>query len=632
MVSRFIVTMGLACETKTPKIVSMAMEALTKIISCGMVHGLMEKSVPMPLAILGESAPNQRQVVKAVDLIIGIVSGCFLGQEEQVHLLILKVCQTAAANPVCELHDAGLGNAVRTCFNILLTDKSNTTETTAKTILRKIVQRVFQQYQRECVARAAAAAEEESHAAAVDSNNQPSDGADELIDDTSSNPPQSPRKTTAEEEKDESWNDCLLLFRALCKMAARDPQAKSKDAELQQIVQGKEASLELLYGIIESAGPTLCNDHRFLEIAVKKHLCATLVHNGVSVHPRVFKFTLSVFASLLKKFKVQLRAEIGVFFSNIFLRVLESPHSTMQQKWMVLQLLQHICRDPQALVDLYVNYDCDLDSTDIFVRMVNDISKTAQGSGTIGDNGAASIDDSMSDSGSNAPLSHQEFSVRVLGLECLVKVLKSLSDWTKEGTNTSPSVTPSLPSSGNLAPIAAAAMAADFTPATSSVAGSSGLPQSSPEEGVTDEELAELRKNKQKKQTLEEIKSRWSLDAKRAIEYLKQLELIDDTPASLAHFLYTTDGLDKKVLGDFLGGSKPFNKAVLHEYVSCFSFAGMRLDEALRYFLGMFLLPGEGQVVDRIMENFGAQYYKSNSKGTPFVDAEECLSAEDAVR
>ena len=70
---------------------------------------------------------------------------------------------------------------------------------------------------------------------------------------------------------------------------------------------------------------------------------------------------------------------------------------------------------------------------------------------------------------------------------------------------------------------------------------------------------------------------------------------------------------------------------MLHEYVCCFSFAGMQLDEALRYFLGMFLLPGEGQVVDRIMENFGAQYYKSNSKDTFFVDADAVYKLSFAI-
>jgi brefeldin A-inhibited guanine nucleotide-exchange protein len=36
------------------------------------------------------------------------------------------------------------------------------------------------------------------------------------------------------------------------------------------------------------------------------------------------------------------------------------------------------CRDGQMLVDLFVNYDCDLDSSSLFERMVNALVRLAQ--------------------------------------------------------------------------------------------------------------------------------------------------------------------------------------------------------------------------------------------------------------
>ncbi len=35
--------------------------------------------------------------------------------------------------------------------------------------------------------------------------------------------------------------------------------------------------------------------------------------------------------------------------------------------------------DAQCVVDIYVNYDCDLNAANIFERLVNDLSKIAQG-------------------------------------------------------------------------------------------------------------------------------------------------------------------------------------------------------------------------------------------------------------
>ena len=46
---------------------------------------------------------------------------------------------------------------------------------------------------------------------------------------------------------------------------------------------------------------------------------------------------------------------------------------------MVIQALTRICADAQSVVDIYLNYDCDLALANIFDRLVNDLSKIAQG-------------------------------------------------------------------------------------------------------------------------------------------------------------------------------------------------------------------------------------------------------------
>lgn len=38
-----------------------------------------------------------------------------------------------------------------------------------------------------------------------------------------------------------------------------------------------------------------------------------------------------------------------------------------------------LAADAQCVVDIYVNYDCDLNAANIFERLVNDLSKIAQG-------------------------------------------------------------------------------------------------------------------------------------------------------------------------------------------------------------------------------------------------------------
>jgi len=42
-------------------------------------------------------------------------------------------------------------------------------------------------------------------------------------------------------------------------------------------------------------------------------------------------------------------------------------------------MVNFFCADAQCIVDIYVNYDCDLSSANIFERLINDLSKIAQG-------------------------------------------------------------------------------------------------------------------------------------------------------------------------------------------------------------------------------------------------------------
>ena len=38
--------------------------------------------------------------------------------------------------------------------------------------------------------------------------------------------------------------------------------------------------------------------------------------------------------------------------------------STLKQKAVILGMLSRLCQDPQALVEIYLNYDCDSEATD----------------------------------------------------------------------------------------------------------------------------------------------------------------------------------------------------------------------------------------------------------------------------
>lgn len=72
------------------------------------------------------------------------------------------------------------------------------------------------------------------------------------------------------------------------------------------------------------------------------------------------------------------RVHLQVFFKEIIFSMLESNSSSFEHKWIVINTMEKICEDPQSIVDIYVNYDCDLTATNIFERLIDGLFRVAQ--------------------------------------------------------------------------------------------------------------------------------------------------------------------------------------------------------------------------------------------------------------
>lgn len=73
--------------------------------------------------------------------------------------------------------------------------------------------------------------------------------------------------------------------------------------------------------------------------------------------------------------QAHLKSQIEVFITTVFLRVLESENSTFEHKRQVLDVVTAFSDTPQALVEIFLTYDCDLHATDLYNRIVNALSK-----------------------------------------------------------------------------------------------------------------------------------------------------------------------------------------------------------------------------------------------------------------
>ncbi|KAG8558116.1 hypothetical protein GDO81_016867 [Engystomops pustulosus] len=80
-------------------------------------------------------------------------------------------------------------------------------------------------------------------------------------------------------------------------------------------------------------------------------------------------------------------------------------------------------------------------------------------------------------------------------------------------------------------------------------------------------------------------RKKFNMDPKKGIQFLIENDLLQNTPEDIAQFLYKGEGLNKTVIGDYLGE---------------------------RQFLWSFRLPGEAQKIDRMMEAFASRYCLCN--------------------
>mmetsp|Transcript_86464 Transcript_86464/g.222718 ORF Transcript_86464/g.222718 Transcript_86464/m.222718 type:complete len:1855 (+) Transcript_86464:120-5684(+) len=405
--------------------------------------------------------------------------------------------------------------------------------------------------------------------------------------------------------------DALLVFSYLCKLSMKDLPPGQADT---RVVRSKKMALELVLSMLQNCGPVFRSSDPFITV-LKKLLCNSLIKNSVCSIPKIFGLSFNIFVVLITSFKEHLRTEIGVFIEQIFLRILETGNSTYHHKFRVLQVFSQLCTDASTALELFLNFDCDVDEKNIFERMIDCLSKIAQGKYT-----------AIEHAGLIQP--HQEQELKMLALDALVKLMGAIVDWARcktEANLQAAGVLSLEPKEGEESRRDDADSDAEddsTSDAKSAATGFSGaasttssLPQSS------------ILTQKQRKLELQVGVNKFNMKPKRGIEFLTQNGFVSDEPQAVAALLQNQSlGLDKTAIGDYLGEDKPFNKGVLYALVDSQNFRDQDLDASLRNFLSIFRLPGEAQKIDRMMEKFAEKFCSDNADKFANADCAFVLS------
>ncbi|RMB95932.1 hypothetical protein DUI87_28046 [Hirundo rustica rustica] len=577
---KYFLPFELACQSKSPRIVSTSLDCLQKLIAYGHITGNAPDS----------GAPGKR----LIDRIVETICNCFQGPQtdEGVQLQIIKALLTAVTSPYIEIHEGTILQTVRTCYNIYLASKNLINQTTAKATLTQMLNVIFTRMENQALQESREAERaQKTQSPAVAGPRSPRPGQRQhspwggragTAGTVLANGEASHREPGIGEpgHGEANHREARHGEPGIGEPGHGEPgigepghselpRAPALPAAEETIDGGKEMVQGILEDVVESA----------VKVAEEKQ-----VIEPVKALPAVETADTLLSGSSSENVQTNGISDDGqsvsstdnlVFFKEIFLNILETSSSSFEHKWMVIQTLTRICADAQCVVDIYVNYDCDLNAANIFERLVNDLSKIAQGR-----------------SGHELGMTPlQELSLRKKGLECLVSILKCMVEWSKDLY-----VNPNHQASLGV--------------------GSVGTQTAVPDDPEQFEVI------KQQKEIIEHGIELFNKKPKRGIQYLQEQGMLGSTAEDLAQFLHQEERLCSTQVGEFLGESSKFNKEVMYAYVDQLDFCGKDFVSALRIFLEGFRLPGEAQKIDRLMEKFAARYIECNQRQTLFASAD----------
>jgi len=339
-------------------------------------------------------------------------------------------------------------------------------------------------------------------------------------------------------------------------------------------------ALTLINSAIELGGPSFRLHPRLLSL-IQDQLFCNLMQFGLSRSPLVLSMVCSIVLNLYQHLRQELKLQLETFFSLVVLRLAQSKYgATYQQQEVVMEALVDFCRQKTFMVEMYANFDCDISCSDVFEDIANLLSKSAFPV--------------------NSPLS----SIHILALDGLIAVMQGIAERIGSGCLSSEQSPVNFE---------------EYTPFWMEKCDSFGDPN---------DWVPFVRRRKYIKKKLMIGADHFNRDIKKGLEFLQGAHLLPNRPdpQSVACFLRYTAGLDKNLIGYFLGNHDEFYVQVLHEFAKTFHFHDMTLDTALRVFLETFRLPGESQKIHRVLEAFSERYYEQSPDILANKDAALVLS------
>ena len=360
-------------------------------------------------------------------------------------------------------------------------------------------------------------------------------------------------------------------------------------------------SLTLVNIALETMQTITSQEVGILQDELCKHLLTWSTTNDLIIISLTLRVIFNLFQPMLRN---QMKVPLEVFLTSVHIRMLDQTQKSFskEQQEACLESLLEFCLEPSLMQDLYLNYDCDMNCTNLFDTIMVTLSTSA------------------------VPEGPSVMALNKLAVEGILAVMEAIAR--KCGGS------------------------AKFTK------GSAGQTETDLSDlSDTDDEMDEdedgydklgsrwetegahtgAQERKRKKHVLHQVAQEFNSQNRDWMQVAQDLTLFpaEPTPAMVAAFLYNTQPVDKTQMGLYLSKGPddkyPFNAQVRTSFCKLFDFKSLPFSESLRTFIEKFRLPGEAQCIDRLMEAFATEMY-DQQQGNPEAPEESPLfNSSDSV-
>eukprot|EP01132_Coremiostelium_polycephalum_P004344 gene4344-5436_t len=275
-----------------------------------------------------------------------------------------------------------------------------------------------------------------------------------------------------------------------------------------------------------------------------------------------------------------LKSQFEVFF-NVLLGTIVENKSFFELQELALEGLRDYCKLPQTMVDLFINYDCEMHYSNVFESLCKFLYKNS------------------------FPITGSISSLHILSLENLLSIVQSIDDRSNRynsNSNTNNNNNNNSNSHNNNH-------------------NNNNNVNNKEEEEEKEEDLdgnqtkTDFLNKKETKRQFLIAAEHFNRAPKDALEYIKNNKLYPTvSPENVAKFLLEAPKLNKLLVGEYIGKKGEFNGQVLQEYINRFDLKSTKCITSFRNFLESFRIPGDSAVINRIIDAYTNSLFEAKGK------------------